>query len=40
MKNQKAKKRDFVVQELIDEELEDGQNTSIDIFNIKKDYFQ
>ena len=24
----------------IDEELEDGQNTSIDIFNIKSNYFQ
>ena len=40
MKNMQEKKREFVVQELIDEELEDGQNTSIDIFKIKANYFQ
>ena len=39
MKNQTGKKREFVVQELIDEELEDGQNTSIDIFKLKTNYF-
>ena len=40
MKNQTGKKREFVVQELIDEELDDGQNTSIDIFKLKTNYFQ
>ena len=40
MKSEQMKKREFEVKELIDEELEDGQNTSIDIFNIKSNYFQ
>ena len=40
MKGEQGRRREFEVKELIDEELEDGQNTSIDIFNIKSNYFQ